>query len=370
MSLKNIIFDIPDADAVEIGQELARRMKNMFAVKKRGFATPYKDFIHHHMPQLTEIVIDAIAVPAGLKVTNLEATADKSQLQIETVEQTQFSMIQWPKHLDFIRIFDEHHRLWKLDWKNIIPNETDHIMDTTQNVRHFPRAQVAALVAEKENHSREEHKSTAKRFRGLTEYLLPASDRVITPHDHTDLVEMDRKHAEKSGDRRWLKNMIQPWKGARKGFKNNNGIRGRSRSRSKSVKRAFRGASVSPMRRKVPRYSQNVKNSSVMKWWGGANHTHNGCVAGQCCEHLASTAEMTLDQSQLTQDQSQMNASIADTTILSGQSQHLTPTDDLSSDKNVSFNVTGKSCKNNTPKEANNKCEILHIVQMTEYPHP
>ena len=328
MSLKNIIHDIPEADAVDIGKEITRRMQSMFTIgtNERGYSTPYKDFIHHHMGKLNEIVVDAIAVPAGLNMENIEKPALKTQLHVQKLGQEEFSIVQWPKHLDFIRILDERHRLWKLDWKSMIPEESHKIIDTHQNVRAFQRGQIASLVAEKENHSMEEHKTAAKRFRGLTEYLLPASDRVISPHAHTDLLEMDRKHRDKVGFHRRLRNMIQPWKGARKADMNNNRGRSRSRSRSRSIKRPYRGHSVSPLRRKMAKNKAYAHSMVCPK---------NQCQHSQCLKN-ASSANATMDQSQL-------DASIADTTILSGQSANMSPTEALSSDKNVSFNVTGRS---------------------------
>ena len=336
-----MLHDIPNADSVDIGQEVAQRIKSILNLSKNenGYTTPYKDFLHPHMSRINELVIDAIAMPAGLKMENVEYTGIKHQLCTKILPEGKLSVVQWPKHLDFLRIMDETHRLWKFQWKEMLPTQGDRLIDSTQDVKALPRSDIAVTLTKMENHSMETGKTPTQRFRGITEYLIGASDRVLKPHKHEDLLRMDKNHIKKNGMKEYLRQMIQPWKGLQRGpvkrsYRGRSRSRGkshcRSRSRSVSNKRAYRVASVSPMRN-APKYQTSLYS----------------CTAPNCVDLMnttnASAADMSIDPD------ANMNTSVADTTILSGMTAASNRTGELQSDKNVSFNVTGKAkIRNNT----------------------
>ena len=335
MSVKNVLYDVPEASAVDIGREFARRVKSILGLTKEevGFATPYKDFTHTHMAEINEIVTFAISTPAGLKVSHLDRQSIQQQLRTQQCWQEKFSVIQWPRHLDYMRIIDENQKLWKFAWRDMLPKQQPTLIDSHQDVRIFQRAKIASLLAEKENHSLELEKSKGRRFRGLAEYLLGKEDRMIRPFEYQEFTDMDKKFHEKIGRRYPIKMMYQPWKGAAHP-KNHSAKRARSRSRSQSRGRASRGSSVSPMRRKLQRMNryrnqQSASNSMInMKMDRGSQQNTS----------MASTADVTRNSL----NQSNLDASIAETTILSGMSQASSHTASLQNDKNVSFNVTGK----------------------------
>ena len=201
VSIKNVLHDVPEASATDIGREFARRITNILNLTKEevGFATPYKDFIHNHMAEINEIVTYAIATPAGLKQDHLNHASIQRQLRIQQCWQQNFSVVQWPRHLDYMRLIDEDQKLWKFAWKDMLPKHKMPLIDSFQDVRIFQRSKIASLLAEKENHSLELHKSSVQRFRGLSEYLIGKQDRMIEPFKYEEFKNMDKKFHQKIG---------------------------------------------------------------------------------------------------------------------------------------------------------------------------
>ena len=341
--MKNILHDVPEGPAVDIGREFARRIKNILNLVKEeiGFATPYKDFIHHHMPEINDIITYAIATPAGLRQNKLDCGSVRHQLRIQQCWQSNFSVIQWPRHLDYMRVIDEEQKLWKFAWKDLLPKHQRPLIDSFQDVRIFQRSKIASLLAEKENHSLELHKSSVQRFRGLSEYLIGKNDRMIHPFTYPEFKQMDKKFHQKIGRSYRIIMMFQPWKGIERTAKNHSAKRARSRSQSMSRNRGFRSTSVSPCNgRKImkkdhyPMTSKSVTNSMISpKMEKSMDRAINASTT--------STADITQTSRISEMDQSNLNVSVAETTILSGMSQASSHTESLQNDKNVSFNVTG-----------------------------
>ena len=256
VSIRNLIFDIPNSSAQKMGCELARRMKSVMELKENagGFATPYTTFLHYHMQEINDLVIEAISAPAGLRIELLERTAEGKQVRMIKKRESQLSVIQWIRHLDFIRMADEENQLWKLDWEFMIKDlpETT-LYNVEQEHQSFPRTKIATLLAEMENHSKEKHKLPMEVWNHRMEYLTKREDRKLTPHTVDEFFIMDNAHKYKMGHKFPVVPMIQPWQG--------NVIRHRRRMLKKEnrsyhgppAKRAIRGCSVSPHRRSKSR---------------------------------------------------------------------------------------------------------------------
>lgn len=347
-----MLFEVPESSAVNIGREFARRVKSILGLAKdeMGFATPYKEFTHTHMAEINELVTYAISTPAGLNTDHLERSKMRHQLRIQQCWDKKLSIIQWPRHLDYMRLVDESQKLWRFSWKDMVPRSHKMLIDSHQDVRIFQRSKIATLLAEKENQSAEADKPAIKRFRGLTEYLIGNKDQNLTPQSYEEFQAMDKIWHEKIGMSHRIKMMYQPWKGSDIGRKNSSAMRarsrGRSRSRSRSVtrKRSFRGASVSPMKRKLARRdssmcckSRKCKSATTSMMTANPDYSYDH----QQNRSIASNAEMSTSF-----NQTQNNTSMAETTILSGMSEAASRTASLQDDRNVSFNVTGNHIVN------------------------
>ena len=348
VSIKNILYDVPESSAINIGKEFARRIKSIFGLRKdeNGFSTPYKDFTHTHMAEINELVTYAIATPAGLSIDKLDRSSMRHQLRIQQCWDKKFSIVQWPRHMDYMRLIDEDQKLWRFSWQDMVPRSHRMLVDSHQDVRIFQRSTIASLLAEKENHSAEADKPAFKRFRGLTEYLIGVKDQSIKPHDYEDFKVMDKIWHEKIGMNHRIKLMIQPWKGSDRGIKNNSArranSRGRSRSKSFTRKRAFRGASVSPMRRKITKRATDSSMCCHSNKCKSATTSMMAIHPEKSFDQEAETSRVSNAEMSVSFNHTRDNTSMAETTILSGMTEASSRTESLQDDKNVSFSVTGK----------------------------
>ena len=123
--MKNVMYDLPIMETSVMAGEMLRRIQHLINLRKmpdnqRSFNTPYEDFTHQHMAGFNSVVVDALAVPAGVSVHNLkrEGLLPMSWKHLPTAfqdEKTTILQLQWPFQLEHLRIIDHENNISGLD---------------------------------------------------------------------------------------------------------------------------------------------------------------------------------------------------------------------------------------------------------------
>ena len=219
LSLKYIMMDIPEAEPSKIAQECARRMKSILnkTSSSWGYATPYLEFVNAHMHEYNQLMVAAIATPAGLPVHLVEERAQGKQLKLRvSFEGVRISEVQWPKRLDVIRFLDENHQLLKLDWKQMLDSEVVNRLydiEEIQDVQHqVSRTLTATLLAGMENNVSISDPQTT--LAGHLEFIQGNPEKLVQPLTFQEFLAIYAKYEKKHGGPIIrLRNLVQPWKG-------------------------------------------------------------------------------------------------------------------------------------------------------------
>ena len=127
VSLTSVIYDIPPMGAGAATSEILRRCQHLLNKElkhhRREFSTPYCGFYHTHMAGFNQIVMDAMALPAGVDMKHLAKegllpAAWEYQLQF-SVDKKQFVQLQWPFRLGQLRVVDENNLFYSFQMKEI-----------------------------------------------------------------------------------------------------------------------------------------------------------------------------------------------------------------------------------------------------------
>ena len=128
ISLTNVIYDIPPMGAGAATSEILRRCQHLInkevSSTRREYSTPYCGFFHTHMPSFNQVVIQALAMPAGvpIKMLSREGLLPEDwefQLQV-SAETLNLVALQWPFRLNQLRLIDPENQLFSFQMKEIL----------------------------------------------------------------------------------------------------------------------------------------------------------------------------------------------------------------------------------------------------------
>ena len=297
------------------------------------------------MNEYNSIMIAAIATPSGLPVQHLEERAFNRQLKTRlSFEGVRISEVQWPYRLDTIRFLDEENHLYRLDWKSLLNAEIeprlyeiDEILDCQAVIS---RSHTAMLLASMENHAISDDPQTT--LEGHLEFIVGRSDRVVRPHSYQEFLAIYAKYEQRVGLHR-LHTLIQAWKGTPpKGtfirWKGDTPYLVEPSKHSRKGKRSFNRSVPSGLVKRHRSSGHRSHNTSTKSCCGKGKKKFTFRIITYDSDH--GTADVSFVSEAGTND---MNTSMANSTILSGQSNASHNISALSNaSQNASFNVIGE----------------------------
>ena len=123
----------------EMAAETLRRLEHFvnkpLSKKQRHFSTPYEGFVRPHNKTINKLVIDAIAVPAGISKTMLP-TGWENKTWCFQDDLVKIYPLQWPYNIAKARIIDTENQLWAFELSSLY--EINHSSDDQPHVRISP----------------------------------------------------------------------------------------------------------------------------------------------------------------------------------------------------------------------------------------
>jgi len=128
ISLTNVIYDIPPMGAGAATSEILRRCHHLINKElnthKREFSTPYCGFYHTHMTGFNQVVMNALAVPAGVSIKMLTKEGlvpEDWEFQLQNVsEGINLASLQWPFRLNQFRLIDQENQIFSFQMKEVL----------------------------------------------------------------------------------------------------------------------------------------------------------------------------------------------------------------------------------------------------------